>query len=220
MATWATISEFQNWLTASGMFSSPPNEQQSYMDLNQALSAATQRINDLTRYWPFLSNGNTAEVRYFEPPHNGIVDLNGGLVTFTSMAYAVSYDGTSSYTSGTSETNLRDFRLMPHDADKQVKPWTYIDCCLALYGDVVAVTGEWGYYKPSTLTEDARILHMMLAARTLAPSIDLARRGGGLKKLTRGDETKEWGDFGALGKMLDEQIEQTIRAQGYRRVVI
>lgn len=197
---WPTESELINYLTATGLYSLSPSDAQALLDLSGALDAAVESWNDRTRYWPFMSDGTTNETRYFDPPDGMLLDLNGGLITFTSFKSDVSHDATSSLTAGTDRVSVRDFRLMPTDAANCGKPWTYIRLGWIPKGDPgsIAVTGEWGYCRSVTLPESARRAVLALAAMELAPQIEFQASRGGLKKLQQGDSTKEWADTGTM----------------------
>lgn len=196
MANWPNEDEFLGYLVASGLTAFAQSEAQAELDLDGALDAAVERWNDLTHYWPFLSNGNTSETRHFEQPGSYLLDFNGGLLSITSLASDRDYLGTDSYTTGTERVNIRDYRLKPTDAPNQGKPWTYMELGWCGGRGIVSVTGEWGFCRQANLPSSARRAVMALAAQELAPQIAASLSRGGLKRLTRGDETKE---FAALG---------------------
>jgi hypothetical protein len=194
---WPDTTEFTEYLQASGLYGLTPSAREALLDLPGALQAGIEKWNDLTHYWPFLSTGNINETRYFDSPDGSRLDLNSGIVTFTSLASDVVYDqaGNASLSTGVDRINYRDLRLYPHDAAQRVKPWTHIE--LGFYGGghysgMIAVTAEWGYCNDANLPSAARLGVMALAANMLLPQIERLMLNGGLKELQRGDETKKW----------------------------
>ena len=196
---WPDVAEFQQFLTASGLYgvlpSLTPTAIQQALDLQGALSAAIDDWNYRTRYWPFLSTGNSSEQRNFDPAIGGMVDFNGGLVTLTLFRTQVTYANPV----GVTRVLNRDFYLRPSDAPNQNKPWTYATA--GLYGltgiesgwqQSIAITGEWGFCTDANLPSKARRAVMCLAASELMPQITLQLRQGGLDRISQGDETKQW----------------------------
>lgn len=225
---WPDVTEFTHFLQASGLYGLTPTTAQGLLDLAGALRTAIEKWNDLTRYWPFLSNGDTSESRYFDPDATNLIDLNGGLVTFTSMATDIAYDetvsGTSSdYSVGTERIDIRDFRLMPSDARPRKRPWTYIKTAWRTRGmpGSIKIVGEWGFCIDRDLPETARRAVMALGALELKPQIQSQITSGGLKRLTRGDETKEWGldDLMKAGLDWQSMVDRAL-ASGYVRQII
>lgn len=192
---WPDEGELLTYLQASGLVSLTPSSVQNLLDLPGALATAIERWNDATRYWPFLSTGSTSETRTFEPPAGFLLDLDGGLLTFTSMVSERDYDGTQndSLSTGNTRLNLRDIRLCPTNAPQKVMPWTYMELGWTATVGIIQVTGEWGYTTAANLPETARRGVMAFAAQELAPQIEMHMSRGGLKKLQQGDSTKEWG---------------------------
>lgn len=218
MATWPDEAEFRQFLVASGLHAfSNATEAQNALDLSGALTAGVERWNELTHYWPFLSTGDATEERRFDPRMGRIIDLNGGLLTLTSLSTGVTYGST-----GNARVSVRDFRLMPTDAAPRKKPYTYIEC-LQFYplsdsaeAGSIKVVGEWGYCTAANLPESARRAVMALAAQELTPQIAMVLSRGGLTQLTEGDSTKRWGGMADLAAGWQSTVT-TALAQGYVR---
>ena len=195
-----TVEDLRDYLIAAGLYSDPPSAIQSRLDLEGALDAAVGRWNDLTHYWPFMSNGNTQETRYFDPPNSRLLDLNGGLLSLYALATDQQYEANSSNTVnnslsvGVTKQNLRDFRLKPLNAPAMGKPYTYMETGWWLGGVAgsIAVTGEWGYTTSANMPAGAKRGILALAADLLMPQITMQVTRGGLSMLQRGDETKRW----------------------------
>lgn len=197
---WPDVDEFATFLTASGLIGLTPSAVEDLLDLQGALDAGVERWNDLTYYWPFMSTG-VVETRYFDPAWSYLLDLNSGLLSLTSLETGLQYLSTGSLQSGTSQINVQDFKLKPMDAPNRGKPYTYIEASWWGGGGIdsrIGVTGVWGYCLSANLPSSARRAVMALAAQDLMGNIELLRRTGGLKKLTRGDETKEWSESSTL----------------------
>ena len=225
---WPDATEFTEYLQASGLYGLTPSTREALLDLNGALNAGIERWNEMTHYWPFMSNGDVDERRFFDPPTGYILDINGGLVTFTSLASDVAYDENSSsgfndsLSAGTARTNLLDFRLLPTDAAPRNKPWTHIRLgwtCTGGPGSVV-VTGEWGYCRAANLPASVRIAVMALAGNSLLPQITRLMLSNGLKELTRGDETKKWLTPKEMKEGWDSDVAAAFAMGDYVRVRI
>lgn len=192
---WPDAAEFTDFLTASGLISSPPTALQSLLDLEDMLDAAVERWNEMTGYYPFLSNGDTQEIRTFPSPFPArILDFapyQGGLVAFTSLTVGV----TSTVSSGTAYTTDYHFRLLPRDAGQRKKPWTQIEFLYSPgspWDGEVDIKGEWGYCTDANLPRSARRAVMALAALDCLPLL-LAHFSSGLIRWTEGDVTKQFG---------------------------
>lgn len=218
---WPTESEFAHFLIGAGMLSQSVTALQGFLDFQGALDAAVERWNDLTGYWPFLSTGETDEYRDFAQPNSGVLDLNGGLITFTSLTTGNEYLSYGSLQDGEEQLNVRDFRLMPMDAPQRKKPWTYAETGWWGAGSgIIRVTGEWGYCNEANLPSAARRAVMALAAQQISPQVEAVRRQGGLVKLQRGDETKQWGaEVGQLESMWQGIVDAAL-VQGYVRIQV
>lgn len=216
---WPTSSEFAHFLIASGMMSQSVTALQGFLDLDGAIEAAVDRWNDLTGYWPFLSTGDATEYRDFASPNSGVLDFDSGLVAFTSLTTANEYLAFGSLQGGEEQLNVRDFRLQPMDAPQKKKPWTWAQTgWWGAGGGIIRVTGEWGYCNEANLPEAARRAVMALAAQQISPQIEAVRRQGGLVKLQRGDETKQWGaEVGQLEQTWQSMVEGAL-GQGYVRI--
>jgi hypothetical protein len=218
---WPTVSEFTDYLKASGMIGLTLTQAQELLDLNGALNAGIEQWEELTHWWPFLSTGNVNETRYFDPPDGKMLDLDGGLLTFTSLYTDLVYEagGNNSLSTGVSRTNFRDMRLQPPNAQPKGKPWTYIELGFWCGGGTgsVSVTGEWGYCTDANLPSSARLGVMALAAQWLMPQIANLLTNGGLVELERGDERKKWGDAGTMAQSWADQVKTILEMGGYVR---
>jgi len=226
---WPDADEFANFLVGCGLRDNPPTAIQQGMDLDDALNSAVEKWNGLTHYWPFLSTG-VDETRQFDPPTGRVLDLRGGLVSFTSLYTDQVFQSTDSLATGNQRENLRDFRLMPNDAPQENKPWTYIVTGWpssidygfpGAYGvspvaGSIGITGKWGYCLDANLPRSARRGVMALAAQELMPQIILEKTRGGLKRLSQGDSTKEW-DFNAANDLLDGMVKKALKDGGFVR---
>lgn len=208
-----TVEDLKDYLIAAGLYSDPPSAIQSRLDLEGANNAAIEKWQNITHYWPFMSDGNVNETRYFDPPNSRLLDLNSGLLQLVSLTTDLQYDATAnnSLSTGTTRQNLRDFRLKPTDAPPRNKPWTYIEmgwwpCGVA---GSIAVTGEWGYCTTATIPAAAKRGMLSIAAGMLMPQITLQVSRGGLKMLQRGDEEKQW-DMATLGKVFATDLKSVL----------
>lgn len=224
---WPDVTEFTEYLQASGLYGISPTAAQLLLDLEGALAAGIEQWENMTRYWPFLSNGDINEGRFFDPDGSSIIDLNGGLLRFTSLSTDIAYDanvsGTiSDYSSGQERVDIRDFALAPSDAPSRKRPYTYIKCGWWTRGAPasIKVVGEWGYCIDRDLPKTARRAVMALAAMEVQPQIQRLISQGGLKRLTRGDETKEWGIDDLRKAGLDWQSVADSAVKQYQRVII
>lgn len=221
---WPDVAEFTSFLQASGLYGlTSATAAQAKLDLQGALDAAVNMWNDLTHFWPFMSTGNLSEERYLEQAPGSIIDLNGGLVGFSNLMTELHYDAAateSSLTSGFTPVLERDFHLAPRDARYRRKPWTWIQTDWVTTGPVpVRVMGEWGFCTEADLPSSARRAVMALAALELLPQIQRQIMQGGLKRLTRGDETKEWAALDSIGKDWQGLIDKAL-ASGFTRIRI
>lgn len=216
---WPTVEQFTNYLKASGMVGLTLTAAQELLDLSGALTAAVERWEEMTHYWPFLSTGNANETRYFEGPNGYILDIDGGLITFTSLSSGLVYEagGTNSLSAGTARTNYQDIRLHPTNAAAKGKPWTTIELGWSPNGGLIAVTGEWGYCNDANLPESARRAVMAIAADWLMPQISMLMSNGALVELERGDERKKWADPGKMAESWALQVKHAIETGGFVR---
>jgi len=222
MATWPDANEFIRFLAGAGLLSDPPTAVQEYIDLEAALTAAVERWNELTHYWPFLSTGNVNESRYLSPRGGNILDLKSGLLTFTSLSTDLSYDSvTGSLGGGNQRVNIQDFRLMPEDAPPKGKPWTYMVTGWTFWGDAssIIVTGEWGFCRTTNLPESARQAVMALAAQAIMPQLQMYGSRGGLVMLQQGDTTKKWGSSSDMSAGFKSIVDMAL-SQGFVRMRI
>lgn len=214
---WAEANEFAHYLVAAGLRGTTPTAIQQALDLAGALDAALNKWEDLTHYWPFLSTGNVNVTRYFDGPNGRLLDINGGLVVFTSLETNLTYQTNGSLGGGTSQINIRDFKLKPTDAAPRRKPWTYIEIGWWWHQcGQIGVTGDWGYCTEANLPSAARRAVMALAAITLAPQIISQLTRGGLIRLEEGDSKKQWGDVESLRNLFQADVDAAL-AQGYVR---
>lgn len=197
-ATWPDATEFTKFLTGAGVVDVMSATQFEALDLNGALGAGVEKWNEATRYWPFLSDGQTGEERRFDPNIGGLIDFNSGLILCQSVRTEVTFSNPA----GITRVQDRDYTLQPMDAPPKHKPWTYLTP--GFYGvwgfasgwpQSIRVTGEWGYCNGSSdfpLPDAARRGVMEYAASELMAQITLALRRGGLDRFSQGDETKAW----------------------------
>ncbi len=216
---WPNADELQQFLVASGLnVDAGKSAAQQALDLDGAISAAIDSWNDMTHYWPFLSTGVTTEERRFDPNMGNLIDLNGGLVTLTSLTTGVTYSNSV----GTPRTNIRDFQLLPSDAAPRKLPWNLITAIWFNWGDdsyypgSIKIIGEWGYCTGTNLPASARRAVMALAAQSLMPQIELNLRRGGLKVFQQGDSEKQWGRLGESADMWQSMIDRALK-QGFVR---
>jgi hypothetical protein len=209
-----TVEDLKDYLIAAGLYSDPPSAIQSRLDLHGALDAAVRRWNDITHYWPFMSNGNTQETRYFDPPNSRILDLDGGLLSLYALATDQQYEANSSnsvnnsLSVGTTRQDLRDFRLQPLNAAAKGRPYTYMIIGWGPHGVTgsIAVTGEWGFCTSANMPAGANRGILALAADMLMPQITMQVTRGGLSMLQRGDETKRW-DLSQLAEVWKSDLQ-------------
>lgn len=215
-----TVEDLKDYLIAAGLYSDPPTAIQSRLDIEGALNAAVERWNDLTHYWPFMSNGDVNEVRYFDPKVSYLLNLDGGLLTLTSLSTDLVYEagGTNSLSAGTPRLNFRDFRLKPTNASMKGRPWTYIETGWTQTGIVgsIAVTGEWGYCTAANMPNGAKRGILAIAADLLMPQIAFQISRGGLSMLQRGDETKRW-DLSTLAEGWKSELNDVLTLNDYVR---
>jgi hypothetical protein len=219
MATWADTAEFRQFLVASGLHAfSNVTEAQEALDLQGALDAAVEEWNAETRYWPFLSTG-VAEERSFRPRPGRVIDLNGGLLSITSLKTGVTFANPT----GVTRVLTQDYVLAPEEAPSETKPWTSIQVGFNQGADwspgtpgSIRINGIWGYTLTANLKQDARRAVMAMAARSLAPQIRLQQSKGGLKRHRQGDSEKEWGGVADAEQVWGSMIDRAVAR--YRRL--
>lgn len=213
---WPTVAEFQVFLTAAGIMASTPTDLQLLLDLDGALDAAVEEFNDRTRYWPFLSTGIDEARRFIgDPLAPRYLDLNGGLLTLTSLITNVTYTNSA----GTLETQTLNFRLCPRDAVQRGRPYTYVeflsDPAYVDDGEVL-ITGTWGFTTAANLPDSARRAVMAIASITLLPQINQAATQG-LLRWREGDVEKQFGKAaemaGTWGLIADQAINRYRRTR-------
>lgn len=217
--SWPTIEEFSAYLASSGLIATTPTALQGFLDLQGALDAGIEQWNERTHYWPFLSTGVTTEQRIFQPTGSDLIDLNGGLLTFTSLYTGKVYESTNTLSTGNAQLQYQNFLLKPTDAPQKVKPWTYLQIGFGFREvGLIGITAEWGFCTNANLPESARRAVMALGAIELLPQIEQQLRPGGLIQLQRGDEMKRFGTLGEMVKAWQSQVDDTIKRGGYVRL--
>lgn len=212
---WPTSDDLQTYLKAAGLIALDPTATELLLDYSGALSAAIERWNDETRYWPFLSAGDATEARRFSPPGGSLLDLNGGLLTLTSLTVDVTYTS-----SGTVYMNQQHFKLLPRDAPQKTAPWTLIEFTWSPWNvsdGEVEIAGEWGYANSANLPESARRGVLAYAASELAPQIQRGISGGTIK-WTEGDVSRQYAALDDSRKDWETLAESA--AARYRRLRI
>lgn len=203
---WPGTAEFEVFLYGSGLFAANPTALQKALDLQAALNSGVERFEEKVKYWPFISTGSDT-TRTYNAPRGRILDLNGGLVSLTSLVTDVTYANSA----GLTRTNLQHFGLEPSDAPSNGLPYTRIEMYVrpGYYPASIQVTGKFGYCLDADLPSSARRGVMALAADELMPQItSLARKGSGLIRLTQGDSTKMWGDDAAKAAEYWDSVAQ------------
>jgi len=175
--------ELVSFLLAAGMAVDAPPCGPVYLAAINALGSAVAEWEERTCWQPFLSSGQDS-ARVFDGPGAEILDLDGGLLSLTSLTI-----------SGTAYTQNQQFTLGPQDAAARGRPFTYLDFGLPAYSQgggygllsggflgfvpmgrrSIAVVGQWG--RCNALPGDARQAVLTRAAEMLYPQRVAAMTG-------------------------------------------
>lgn len=145
---WPTATQVYGQLVGGNYWPEDETQQeQNFVAATAAINSAVSEFERRTGWDPFLATSSTTEVRTFDAPyHDGYLDLEGGLLTLTSVTV-----------SGTAQVLDTNVFLRPSNAVRRGMPYTQLQFPYlghTLYGlpNRIAVTGKWG--RVTTLPAD------------------------------------------------------------------
>lgn len=188
------------FLQMTGLIATPPTEQEGLLDFAGAAHAAELMFLKSVRWFPFVSDGSI-QTRQFDPPSGRFLDLQGGLLSLTSVT-----------ASGANLTPNTDAFLSPRNAPYEGLPYTGIEFYRQPCGlkRSISVTGVWG--RVPSLPDDVREALLAKAAATLAPQLQ-AYVSRGLSRWREGD-VEQWSDgepFRGLAARWERIYAETVR---------
>lgn len=212
MAVFVTETELQQFLVAAGLVTNPIEGLEQYLELGQAIEAATEWLEEYSGYYPFVADA-AASARRFSPGEDRLLLLRAGLLSVTWVKTGLLIDGSG----GTSLTRDQDYRLLPETAEHRGKPWTMIEFASVPSGDPrsIEIKGSWGYCSAATAAASRAVLAR--ATCELLPQIG-QRLSEGVVKWREGDVERQYGDEPLAG--LRVQMDQAAMANAPRRVRI
>lgn len=199
--------EVKTYLEATGLIATPPSEQESLLDFAGVAHSAEQAFLQSVRWFPFVSEGTT-QTRQFDPPSGRLLDLQGGLLSLTSVTV-----------SGMTLTPNVDVFLSPQNAGYAGLPYSGLEFYRNPCGRKrsISVTGVWG--RVTSLPDDVREGLLAKAATLLAPQLH-AYISRGLSKWREGD-VEQWShgeNFANIEASWTQIYADTVRR--YRRTTI
>lgn len=210
--TMPTAGDLQTFLAASNIIEEPPTGDHSSLLFGAAVAAGLRWWEDATGFDPF--EAAAADVtRYLSPDGTALLEPGFG-ITAALTSLTVGYSTTSS---GTALTANQDYWLEPLNAIADGKPATLIrfSCRQTGLPRSIVVVGKLGYCPNATIPEDAWYGVLLASAAVLGPQLDALQSQGGLKRMTEGDVTYE---YGALAGTWRDQA--TALARQFRRAVV
>ncbi len=205
--SWLIADDLEAFLQAGGLIGVPLSSTEVLLDLAGAVSAAQERFEQEVQWFPFLKQ-NTDVTRYFDPNETRFLDLQGGLMTLTSVSIA-----------GVAQVENTDFFCMPKNANLRGLPVTYLEFARVPTGrrGSIAVTGRWGCV--ATLPDSVKQAVLGKAAVLLVPQIHAAFSRG-LLRWREGDVEQSSGvePFASLVQVWERGYAETVRH--YRRLVM
>lgn len=156
--------DLQSFLTSANSFDAAWN-----LDLQSALDAAVEELEEKTKHRPFLAS-TTPETRSFTMNSSRILQLDCGLARLDAVS--TGFYGAFGYV--TTAFNANYFAAKPLNAAQTNKPITRIEFFAPVSG-IVQIAGLWGY----GLTVPSMAFEAILsnAAKRLAPRIAAAKSG-------------------------------------------
>lgn len=204
---WLTADDLKAFLQAGGLIGVPLSSTETLLDFAGAVSAAQERFEQEVRWFPFLKQ-NTDVTRYFDPNETRFLDLQGGLITLTSVSIG-----------GTALVENSDFFCMPRSASLRGVPITSLEFARVPTGrhGSIAVTGRWGCV--ATLPDSVKQAVLGKAAVLLVPQIHAAFSRG-LLRWREGDVEQSSGaePFASLVQGWERGYAEAV--QHYRRLVM
>jgi hypothetical protein len=205
---WPASADLQQFLYAGGLIGAATAVgQEAYLPFADACAAALGEWERRTNYAPFMAD-SAASARLFTPSGTRFLDLQGGIVT--SPAVVVGYTPSSV---GTTLSVGTDVLLRPQNANLRSRPWTWLEFIFVptwTLPDTIQVTAKWGYCANGAIPEGAWLAVMKIAASMV---YEQTIRSGGLKRLTEGDVTKEWG---AATSQWGDDVNRAVAQYGRR----
>jgi hypothetical protein len=205
--SWLTADDLEAFLQAGGLLEVPLSRTETLLDLAGAVSAAQERFEQEVRWFPFLKQ-NTDVTRYFDPNETCILDLQGGLMTLTSVSLA-----------GVVQVENTDFFCMPKNAGARGVPITSLEFVSVPSGrrGSIAVAGRWGCV--AALPDSVKQAVLGKAAVLLIPQIHAAYSRG-LLRWREGDVEQSSGaePFASLVQGWERGYAEAVRH--YRRLVV
>lgn len=153
--TWATVAEFKDFQDDAGISYTGVSD----IMLQMMLDAAKEDFEFRTGWEPFLA---TTQTRKYDGMESGLLDLEGGLLTLTSLKV-----GTTNDYAGDLQTEGRDFKLLPRNAPLRGRPYTMIEFAGYLRDSItgwVEIQGSWGRF--ATIPQVVYQAHLQQAARS------------------------------------------------------
>lgn len=214
------------------------------IDLQSKIDAATDRVEKVTGWKPFLMD--SADVtRYYDPPGPNqsrffpgggyllttgggrILDLEAGLLQLTSISYAYSDSVDNSgnvtvITAGTEYVRDTQFFLQPFNAPAEGKPYEWVQLLATAWGAVrsVIVVGRFGY--AASIPGDLYHAHLRYALALCAPELRMTISRGVYMLQTLRTRAQYGGPGGMLlmkeEELWKQQFEDALLE--YSRVVI
>lgn len=111
--SYPSSAHLQTFLQASNLITSPPEFLETLLDLDVAIQSAISEFEEAVKWYPFLG---TSQTRFYDYPSDGLLLLDSGLLTLTSLKV-----------SGTLLTLNSNFYLIPRNASLGGRPVTAIE---------------------------------------------------------------------------------------------
>lgn len=207
-----TAGDLQAYLAAANIIEQPPQGDHAALMFDAAIHAGLRQWEEYTGFEPFEA-ASTDATRYLSPDGTALLDLPFGIVApLTSLTV-----GYSAYSTGIPLTANQDYWLEPLNAIGNGFPATAIRFACRQTGMArsIVVVGKIGYCPNATIPEDAWYGVLLASAAVLGPQLDALQSQGGLKRMTEGDVTYE---YGALAGTWRDQA--TALARQFRRAVV